>query len=71
VRPWQLSLCHDHHCVLEGTKPVLKAARSIQEEAKSGAPLARGERPRLSTKLLVRGACPRMGYPLRRGSNED
>jgi hypothetical protein len=37
----------------------------------SGAPLARGEGPWLSTKLLDRGACPRMGFPLRRGTNED
>jgi hypothetical protein len=39
--------------------------------AKSGAPLARGEGPRLSTKLLDRGAWPRVGYPLHRGTNKD
>jgi hypothetical protein len=39
--------------------------------AGSGAPLARGEGQRLSTELLDRGACPRMGFPLRRGTNED
>jgi hypothetical protein len=31
--------------------------------AKSGAPLARREGPRLSTELLDRGACPSRGLP--------
>jgi hypothetical protein len=31
--------------------------------AKSGAPLARGEGPRLSTELLDRGAWPPRGLP--------
>jgi hypothetical protein len=39
--------------------------------AGSGAPLARGEGPRLSTELLDRGAWPSRGFPLRRGTNED
>jgi hypothetical protein len=42
--------------------------------ARSGAPLARGEGLWLSTELLVQGACllgPRVGFPLRRGTNED
>jgi hypothetical protein len=39
--------------------------------AGSGAPLACGEGPRLSMELLDCGACPRMGIPLRRGTNED
>jgi hypothetical protein len=38
--------------------------------ARSGAPLARGEGPQLSTKLVVRGVWPscRVGYPLRMGT---
>jgi hypothetical protein len=39
--------------------------------AGSGAPLARGEGPRLSTELLDRGAWPHVGFHLRRGTNED
>jgi hypothetical protein len=39
--------------------------------AKSGAPLARGEGPRLSTQLLDHGAWPSRGLPLRRGTNKD
>jgi hypothetical protein len=38
--------------------------------AGSGAPLARGEGPRLSTELPDRGAWPHVGFPLRRGTNE-
>ena len=39
--------------------------------AGSGAPLARGEGPRLSTELLDCGASFCVGFPLRRGTNED
>jgi hypothetical protein len=39
--------------------------------AGSGAPLARGEGLRLSTELLDRGAWPRVGFLLHRGTNED
>jgi hypothetical protein len=39
--------------------------------AESGAPLARGEGPRLSTELLDVVLGPRVGFPLRRGTNED
>jgi hypothetical protein len=35
--------------------------------ARSGAPLARGEGPRLSTELLDRGAWPSRGFPLAQG----
>ena len=38
-------------------------AGSVREEAGSGAPLARGEGPRLSTELLDRGAWPSHGLP--------
>jgi hypothetical protein len=37
----------------------------------SGAPLTRGEGPRLSTELLGYGVWPCVGFPLRRGTNED
>ena len=36
-------------------------AGSVQEGARSGAPLARGEDPQLSTELLDRGAWPSRG----------
>jgi hypothetical protein len=36
-----------------------------------GAPLTRGEGPRVSTELLDRGAWPSCGLPLRRDTNED
>jgi hypothetical protein len=37
----------------------------------SGAPLARGEGPRFSIELLNKVIDPRVGFPLRRGTNED
>jgi hypothetical protein len=39
--------------------------------AGSGAPLACGEGPRLSTELPTEVLGPRVGFPLRRGTNED
>jgi hypothetical protein len=39
--------------------------------AGSGAPLACGEGSRFSMELLDRGVGPRVGFPLRRGTNED
>jgi hypothetical protein len=37
---------------------IVKAVGSLREEARSGAPLAFGECPRLSMELLHRGAWP-------------
>jgi hypothetical protein len=41
----------------------VKTAGSVREEAESGAALARGEGPRLSTELLVYGAWLSRGLP--------
>jgi hypothetical protein len=48
---------------------IVETVGSVRAE--SGAPLARGEGLWLSTELLDRGAWPRVGYPLHRGTNED
>jgi hypothetical protein len=42
---------------------IVKTAKSVQEEAKHGAPLGHAESPQLSTKLLDRGAWPSRGLP--------
>ena len=39
--------------------------------ARSEAPLVHGEGSWLSMELLIHGAWPPRGYPLRRGTNED
>jgi hypothetical protein len=44
---------------------------SIRQEARSGAPLARGEEPRLSMELLVWVFGTRVGFHLHRDTNED
>jgi hypothetical protein len=49
----------------------VKTMVRIREEATNGAPLAHGEGPRLSMKLLDRVLGPRVGFPLCRGINED
>jgi hypothetical protein len=46
-------------------------AGSIQEEAGSKAPLVCGEGLRLSTELPIPVLGPLVGFPLRRGTNED
>jgi hypothetical protein len=78
-RLWQPRLCHDCHCVLEGMRPaaflvgssIVETAGSIQEE------------PEAEYHLRVEKACgslwsystvvlgPRVGFPLRRDTNED
>jgi hypothetical protein len=50
---------------------IVKKAGSILEEARSGAPLARGEGPQLSMELLNRVLGPHVGFPLHMGTNED
>jgi hypothetical protein len=60
---------NEAHYVSAGSSIV--KTDSVQEEAESGTPLARGEGPRLSTELLDRVLGPRIGFPLRKGTNED
>jgi hypothetical protein len=50
---------------------IVKMAGSVQEEAGSGAPLAheKAHDSLQSYSSVVLG--PRVGYPLRRGNNED
>jgi hypothetical protein len=61
---------NEAHDVLDGSS-IVKTVGSVLEGAGSGAPLARGEGPRLSTKLLDWVLGPRVGFPLRSGTNED
>jgi hypothetical protein len=56
--------------VLTGNS-IVKTVESVQEEVGSGAPLCAWRRPRLSTELLDQTLGPRVGFPLRRGTNED
>jgi hypothetical protein len=44
---------------------------SVEDEAKSGALLVRGEGSWLSMELLVPMLGPHVGFPLHRGTNED
>jgi hypothetical protein len=72
-------LCHDRHRVPEGTRPVafsagssiVERAGSIREEPEVEHHLrvekARGSLRSYSTEVLG----PRVGFPLRRGTNED
>jgi hypothetical protein len=48
-----------------------KMVGSVREEARSRAPLARGEGLRLSMELLDWVFSTRVGFPLHRGTNED
>jgi hypothetical protein len=50
---------------------IVKTTGSVREEAGSGAPLTRGEGPRLSTELPVQVLGPHVGFPFRRGTNKD
>jgi hypothetical protein len=50
-----------HDVLVESS--IVKTAGSVQEEARSGAPVEQGDGPRLSTELLVRGAWPSCGLP--------
>jgi hypothetical protein len=42
---------------------IVETTGSVQEEPKSGTPLARGEGPRLSTEFLDRGVWPSRVLP--------
>jgi hypothetical protein len=48
----------------------VKTMRSVREEARCEAPLAHGEGLRLSTELPDYVLGPRVGFILRRGTNE-
>jgi hypothetical protein len=51
-------------CGVSAESWTVKTVGRVRKEAGSEAPLARGEGPQLSTKLLVRGAWPSRGLPL-------
>jgi hypothetical protein len=50
---------------------IVKTTQSVQEEVGSGEPLAHGEGPRLCAELLDRMLGSRVGFPFRRGTDED
>jgi hypothetical protein len=58
-------------CDVSARSLIVKTMGSIREETRSGAPLTCGKGPRLCTKLPVLVLGPRVGFPLRRGTNED
>jgi hypothetical protein len=53
---------NEAHGISAGSS-IVKTTGSVREEAESGAALARGEGPRLSTELLVYGAWLSRGLP--------
>jgi hypothetical protein len=79
ARPWQPSLCHDHHCVPEGTRPaafsagssIVETTGSVREELEVEHHLrvekASGSLQSYSTELL----CPHVGNPLCSRTNKD
>jgi hypothetical protein len=54
-----------------GQKLDIGDGRKRPRGVRSRAPLAHGEVPWLSMELLDQGAWPLLGFPLRRGTNED
>jgi hypothetical protein len=70
VWPQPCTKGNEVHNVLVGSS-IVKTTRSAQEEAGSGAPLAREEIPLLSTELLDCVFRPRVGFALCRGTNEE
>jgi hypothetical protein len=61
---------NEAHDVLDGSS-IVKMVESVLEGARSGAPLACGEVPRLSIELLDWVLGPRVGFPLRSDTNDD
>jgi hypothetical protein len=62
VRPPLCTGGNEARNVLAGSS-IANTSGSIRQEARSGAPLACGEDPRLSTELLIHGAWPSCGLP--------